>query len=717
MTPKRCRPKTNLRFAFAVIVGLFCLPPACRAGVGPEHVILVVNGQSSDSRTVANHYIDLRSIPETNVIVLDGVPAKLKISLDEFKTLILLPVLKEIEERKISENARVIAYSAGFPTSVDISPHTAKLTDPTLKKYQLATGSINGLTMLYQFVLSDNPSYLDFGANLYARGPFQRFFRDPFIDASLSTRYYQATQARRIEDFAGAAEMLSELWKESPTNAALAIQSAECFALAGQKNKAIEMVAGAIAGGWQSGKYLNESEALAPIAKDAKLAAAVKQLSDAPTNVQGPIGFRSEVVWTKNGEPAIKPEMGIRYMMSCVLAVVHPRGSTVDQAVEVLKTAKLGDATFPDAAFYFTSTGDVRAKTRLPAVTDALLWLKTLDARAEIARATLPNESGDCVGLMVGTASATLATAKFKLVPGSIADNLTSLGAAFGVAGQTKLTDFLHAGAAMSSGAVTEPYSLPFKFPSPIMYGYYASGATAIEAFSMSVMSPYQLLIVGDPLAAAYLRAPNDRIGISLADNLDGSKVLRLARRPSTIGDPQKTSPVGAIELAIDGRTLRRFKPTEQINLNLKGAPPGMVNLRVSLVGRDPLMPVNSGDRWMRLSYSTEPPVATIDETAKGVRVEAKDATQIDFVIHGKVVQTMPGPSATFVPDRATFGNGPLRVRPIAVIGDVRVGGSPVVLPDAEAATTDETTPDDNTSMPALTPMGSPPRVEYGTSR
>ena len=42
----------------------------------------------------------------------------------------------------------------------------------------------------------------------------------------------------------------------------------------------------------------------------------------------------------------------------------------------------------------------------------------------------------------------------------------------------------------MSSGTVAEPYALQFKFPLPMMYGYYAKGVSAIEAFYLSVTSP-----------------------------------------------------------------------------------------------------------------------------------------------------------------------------------------------------------------------------------
>ena len=41
------------------------------AGGGPENVLLVVNANSESSKTIANHYIELRKIPPTNVLYLD----------------------------------------------------------------------------------------------------------------------------------------------------------------------------------------------------------------------------------------------------------------------------------------------------------------------------------------------------------------------------------------------------------------------------------------------------------------------------------------------------------------------------------------------------------------------------------------------------------------------------------------------------------------------
>ena len=133
-------------------------------------------------------------------------------------------------------------------------------------------------------------------------------------------------------------------------------------------------------------------------------------------------------------------------MLSCMLAVVHPRGSTVEQAVEVLNRAAGADQTFPEAAFWFTRTTDVRTKTRLPSIGDSLLWLKHLEQEADVVRAAVPSEAGECVGLMLGAAQFSLTERKWRFVPGALADNLTSFNGHFGTASQDKLTDLLGLG-------------------------------------------------------------------------------------------------------------------------------------------------------------------------------------------------------------------------------------------------------------------------------
>ncbi len=669
----------GVAFCFAILTSTFA-----RAGIGPENLVVVVNARSTISRTIANHYVALRGIPQSNVILLNDVPDGLKVNLDDFKSKILNPLLAEIDARKIAGQVRVIAYSADFPTSVDIAAHTAKLTDDSLKKYQLPTASINGLTMLYQFVLSDSANYLDWGSNLYARGGMDRHFRNPFSNPDRRKRFDDA--AAKVDenvtgkDYSAAATEFSALFDLSPGCAPLAILAAEAYASADDRKLASEMIAKAIRSGWQSATYLDRSESLGPIFADDNFKKIREVLTDAPAVAQDPIGFSGDVAWMANGWPTSDAADGIRYLPSCMLAVVHQRGSTVEQAVAGLKRSVSGDQSFPDAAVWFSRTGDVRTTTRFEPVTDAMLWLGHLHRRVEVFRTPIPTDRGDCVGLMLGTPTTPLAGKPFELVPGSIADNLTSLGAVFDSDSQSKLTDLLHAGAAISSGAVYEPFSLAFKFPTAMMYGYYASGVTAIEAFYSTVTSPYQLLIVGDPLAQAYARVPTDQVRISVIDSLLGEKKLRIERKPPTKLDETKSTNVAMIELFVDGKLLRRIPPVPRIEVNVNGGPAGVVEVRVAMIGRDATQPRISQARWLNLSNKSLSPVAELSPDKTMIRAKCAGAEKIEYVLYGEVIATTMGAEGEMTPDRIIVGDGPLTIQPVAIIGGDRIPGRPITF-------------------------------------
>jgi hypothetical protein len=93
---------------------------------------------------------------------------------------------------------------------------------------------------------------------------------------------------------------------------------------------------------------------------------------------------------------------------------------------------------------------------------------------------------------------------KGPYLPGAIAEHLTSAAAIFGWSKQTKLTEWIRAGATASSGTVTEPYAIWKKFPSSHIFVIYADGCTVMESFYQSIRCPLQQLIVGVPLAAPW---------------------------------------------------------------------------------------------------------------------------------------------------------------------------------------------------------------------
>ncbi|OYP32344.1 hypothetical protein CGZ80_19965 [Rhodopirellula sp. MGV] len=671
--------------AVAIFISIATWQGRAQAGLSSENVIVVVNGDSTISRTIANHYVHLRKIPIDNVIVLEGIPKKTTMRLDEFRDQILNPVLKTIDERKLSPLARTIAYSADIPYAVKIGAHTNELPEGPVKKYQRPIASINGLTYFYRYVLSDSPAYLSFGSNQYARGKFSRHFSNPFTGDD-KERFEEASKLDGENDNKASAEIWSALHKKHPEMPAVALNAAEAYSLSGDDAQAVAMIKAALKAGWWSSRYLRERSALSKYLDDPDLQKALPLMDDSPIVWQGPEAFSGSVGWAITGRRVGIKDGGTPYMMSCVLAVVHPNGSSTSEAVRILQRASESDHTFPKARFTFAGGAGVRAKTRFPVIADASVYLQELGYQTEIFRGVLPDGKDPIAGMMVGTANAPLANTPLDLVPGSIAENLTSSGAVFDSTSQIKCTEFLAAGAAMSSGTVTEPYSLPFKFPTPMMYGYYAQGLSAMESFYQSVQSPYQLLIVGDPLAQPFARAPDEVVEISMVQG--EQKKIKLQRRSLKLDVPKTRT--RSIELSINGKLMQTIPPTPNIELNWPDDASGIFDIRATLTGLDRTEP--------RMTFAAEidslgeqpTPTATITKSRENVEGLANDgslATPIEIEVScegadrieihhfGKVLATADQDHATLTIETKQLGGGPLYFRPNAFFGEKRVQG------------------------------------------
>ncbi len=659
--------------------------PRAMAGMGPENVIVVVNGDSHDSRTVANHYVAARQIPASNVVVLEEVPSGLKVSLEDFKEKILQPILTQLDGRGLANQVGVIAYSAGFPTAVDVSRHTAQVTDENVKKYQRPTASITGMTFFYRFVLADDPSYLNWYSNLYARGSFKRHFSNPFT-GDKQDRFEEAVAALEQDEPELAATIFEELFEEYSTLAPLAIRAAEAHASAGDAEEAKQWLSKGIAAGWWSAIYLRQSEPLEDLIADPAIAKALDRLSDAPITAQGPVGFTASRGWTGSGNWVRPDKGGMRYLLSCMLGVVHPRGSSVDQAVQVLQRSAEADRTLPTATVGFSKTGDVRTKTRFPNFGDAMVWLAARGRKTDVFNSTLPAGTGDYVGLVLGTANMDLSSKPWRLVPGAIAESLTSTGGAFETNSQTKLTELLHAGAAMSSGAVAEPYSLQFKFPLPIMHAYYAEGISAVEAFYLSVTSPYQLLIVGEPICQPFARPPAEMVRIGLADDSGN----RVSIERESLGLGIEGPPTREMQIYVEGKLIKASRPRKRIQMNLPDELSGSVNLRVVLVGHDPTEPRLGYSETLDLRGSDAIPTVQLDdaesdeaageEGATRLRLECSGADRVELVLASESVGQVDGESGSLSVESRRWGDGPLRLRPIAHFGETKVPGHELVV-------------------------------------
>ncbi|TWU41439.1 hypothetical protein Q31b_28860 [Novipirellula aureliae] len=662
------------KLAFSVFLFLSCVnsPSQVWAGVVAENVIVVVNAHSEDSRTLANHYCELRRIPTGNVIYLEDVPKALTINLDEFKSKILTPILQTLDKRRLAAQTKVIAYSAGFPTSVKINEHTERITDSGIKQYQKPVASLTGLTFFYRYILADEEGYLGWESNLYARGNFERTFRNPFAGED-GEAFDKAIAELQSDNAKESGETLKKLYEEHPTLSAVAIKAAEAFSAAEQIDAAEEMLEAAIHSGWNYERYIKETKSLSRLMSNQRIAAGVDSMKNAPLGMQEPLGFSSLKGWLPSGEAVPAKQSGITYLLSCMLGTVHPNASTINRAVDVLQRSATADRTFPKGQFMFSMTSDVRTKTRLPGIANAMVYLSSLGQDAKILHGKLPKGSETISGLMLGTASFDLVATRWKFVPGAIADNLTSYGGRYETASQTKLNELLHAGAAMSSGAVMEPFSLQFKFPNPIMYGYYADGVTAIEAFYLSITSPYQTLIVGDPLCQPFARPPRNNVEMSIASRVDANGKLAnnvQIRRRILETDAPTTEPHHA-EIFLNGRMARVTPAMEKYNLTFPEQYSGVMQVTFVLVGKDPTEPA------IRYSQSFDVPgfwkgpriEARINHPEKGkmtIAGESEGASSIEITVLGRPVGTIEGSRGATTIEMKDLGEGPLRVQGIA---------------------------------------------------
>ena len=242
-----------------------------------------------------------------------------------------------------------------------------------------------------------------------------------------------------------------------------------------------------------------------PAEKDIANGSYISDLYAGPSNAETPIGASETFDTSRNRLINAMP------LPAMMLAFTGARGSTVDEAMEYLERAALGDYTRPDGPFWFAVNDDIRTTCRLWEFAPVAAALEA-DGRFRAVVST--NQPGvadfPLSGYMTGARN--VKAASFSFHPGAFAENLTSFGATFDVGQHTKITEWLKNGAAFSAGTVCEPLSIWMKFPHACIFYHYANGCTAIESFYQSVRCPLQTLPIGDPLANPWGEAVEARI-------------------------------------------------------------------------------------------------------------------------------------------------------------------------------------------------------------
>lgn len=660
--------------------------------------VVVVNGQSVDSLTVANHYANLRSIHDLNLVVLEDVPDSLSCSVGDFRSRVLQPLLAELEARGLAAQADLIAYSAGFPTAIRIGADLQKV--ESLPKIFTPVGSLNGLTTLYPLVLGENPEYVAPRTNYYARHDPDLLMENPFLGGERES-YDQAVDAAERQDFQAAIKTLTPLAAKHPSQWPLQFRIAAWHAAGQQAERALEILRPLVAAGVVYRKLLDEESAFDSLRDQPGFIELHERATAIVPNRWPAVPFSGRITFGRNGLPLHDPQQGLRYLLSTALAVTSGRGTTLPEALDQLARSAAADGTGRPAAFYFSNHSDVRCQTRMPLVPLATVQLRQLGHRVLVDRQRLPTGAPGLMGAMIGAASYNWPAADVGLLPGAIVENLTSTsGVLHSSSGQTPMSELIRAGVAGTSGTVTEPYALQFKFPTPLLYAYYAAGCTLAEAFYLSVESPYQLLIVGDPLCRPYSPVAGDVLQIDRQeDDQQLTLTFRLpepADRPDHPDHPdhpgaadsdvaKATPPWIAMELFMNGKLLRAAPLSEKLAIAKSSLPPGYHEIHLAIVSGHPLQPRVFQSVSLNGDLAAAPELtATLQGSGADavirLQVTAAQGDRVAVRHLGRRLVDQEGNQASWEIPVSQTGYGPLRLIPETLLGDHWVAGRPVRL-------------------------------------
>lgn len=551
----------------------------CWAGASASQWVIVVNGDSVSSRTIANHFAQIRDIPAANIIVLGDVPNQNQITLEEFKDLILVPVLEQIQTRRLSNHIQGIAYSTDFPTAVSVADDVAKI--PNRPRHLTPVASINGLTYFYRHILANSPNYLSYEANNYASRPGGSLLKPLFVTQE---RKKEFESLLADEEWSSAAELLASERKTLPSELrpAMRVIEAQIQVRANELDAAEQSLKEAVAEGWQFKTAISTAE-FEPLKDRPEMIATLSRCADTPFDYTPFRGFDARACYTANSLSCNDNRLGVNYMLSVVLGVARDFGITRFEVVQSLKRSAKSDYQGVEGTFLFSKTNDVRTTTRASHFPATIERLRMKGFEAKMIPTALPQRREQVAGLMVGAPNLSIATSGVELMPGAIADNLTSYGGAMTSSSQTKATEFLRHGAAGSSGTVYEPYTIINKFPHPMIHDAYTDGLTLAEAFYSNVLAPYQLLIVGDPLCQPFAAPPRFEVN---AESVLVSKSDALRLNITSNDDGQD---IKSLTLSIDGTHVGEIAFKPQIALDLTNIPQGWHELRIIAKSNDPI--------------------------------------------------------------------------------------------------------------------------------
>ena len=668
-----------------------CLSADARAGGGPENVAVVVNADSWASLAVANEYVALRRIPPGHVIYLSSLPSFERVTVDDFRSRILMPVLRTIKDRNLADQIDCIAYSSDLPDTVTVAADVGK---KELPKFITKSAAINGLTYLHELVMAGDIEYLGLGANHYVRRAVTRQSPTPWTGDELADlkRAYALLQSKQWADAEQAMRRLARMRPEVPD---LPYNIACCLARQDKLDDAVAALARAVEAGWANAAHAQADDDLQPLRQRKDFQRLIETMKQPLLNVQPSVEFRSAYGWSRQGQMT-EPGLGRRYMLSTMLAVTSGRGNSLREAVESLRRSAAADGSAPKGTVYFMQNTDVRSRTRAWAFRAAAQTLNQLGVAAQVLDGRLPKDKPDVAGAMIGTAVFDWKACGSTILPGAICEHLTSTGGVMrGRGGQTPLTDFIRHGAAAASGTVTEPMAIQAKFPLAFMHVHYARGCSLAEAFYQSVAGPYQLLIVGDPLCRPWAKIPEVTArGVKPWQTLKGTVTIT----PDVT--PRDGVRIGHFDLLLSSSRYRRCRPGESFDIDTTTLADGCYDVRIVATTADAiatqgrlLLPLIVSNKGQTLAVTPPREKRIVWGTTLTLGARLPGAREIRFLHNARVVGTIEGERGEVEIDTCRLGLGPVAIQAVAHVPLAPASKPPAGLQPLDAGPA-EPTPD-----------------------
>jgi len=272
------------------------------------------------------------------------------------------------------------------------------------------------------------------------------------------------------------------------------------------------------------------------------------------------------------------------------------------------------------------------------------------------------------MGVMTGAENVTPSNFG-TFAPGAMAEHFTSWSAQFQKR-QSKCTEWLTAGATVTAGMVTEPYNAWTKFPHARFYAHYASGCTALESFYQALLSPVQVLLLGNPLSQiATLPVEIRAVGLSkeISSDLDSAFVAE-AKFPI----PART----LTSALLNGKQIKDADSVTLIELPYSEMGDGYHEVRLIAQAHLPVAPggfidipvlINKKGRSLEITGITDRKPQQIVFTAEAKGEETPK--EIYLLWNGrKLARAASGAELVF--DERVVGEGPLQVQAVGVYED-----------------------------------------------